>query len=124
MILQELCFCLHVSSQRDVFALEGASVLTIVVVVQSLSLVRLFATLWTVTCQGPPVHGILQARILEGVAISFFRGSSQPRDQTLISYVSRIATWVLYHQHHLRSLKCDQQLGLIFRENYSMPEFT
>ena len=28
------------------------------------------------------VHGILQARILEWVAIPFFRGSSQPRDKT------------------------------------------
>ena len=28
------------------------------------------------------VHGILQARILEWVAFPFFRGSSQPRDQT------------------------------------------
>ena len=31
---------------------------------------------------GSSVHGILQARILEWVAISFSRGSSQPRDQT------------------------------------------
>ena len=31
------------------------------------------------------VHGILQARILECVAISFSRGSSQPRGQTQIS---------------------------------------
>ena len=30
------------------------------------------------------VHGIFQARILEWVAISKSRGSSQPRDQTLI----------------------------------------
>ena len=37
------------------------------------------------------VHGILQARILEWVAISFSRGSPQPRDQTCISYVSCIA---------------------------------
>ena len=28
------------------------------------------------------VHGILQARTLEGVAFPFSRGSSQPRDQT------------------------------------------
>ena len=34
---------------------------------------------------GSSVHGILQARILEWVAISFSRGSSQPRDQTQIS---------------------------------------
>ena len=32
---------------------------------------------------GSSVHGILQARILEWVAISFSRGSSQPRDRTL-----------------------------------------
>ena len=40
---------------------------------------------------GSSVHGILQARILEWVAIPFSRGSSQPRDQTLISYVSSLA---------------------------------
>ena len=34
---------------------------------------------------GFSVHGILQARVLEWVAISFSRGSSQPRDQTQIS---------------------------------------
>ena len=34
---------------------------------------------------GSSVHGILQARILEWVAISFFRGSFQHRDQTLVS---------------------------------------
>ena len=34
------------------------------------------------------VHGILQTRILERVAVLFSRGSSQPRDQT---HVSRIA---------------------------------
>ena len=33
------------------------------------------------------VHGISQARILEWVAISFFRGSSWLRDQTHISYI-------------------------------------
>ena len=31
------------------------------------------------------VHGILQARIPEWVAVSFSRGSSQPRDQTQVS---------------------------------------
>ena len=34
---------------------------------------------------GSPVHEIFQARILEWVAISFARGSSQPRDQTRVS---------------------------------------
>ena len=36
---------------------------------------------------GSSVHGILQARILEWVAIPFSRGSSQPRDQTWISRI-------------------------------------
>ena len=35
--------------------------------------------------QGSSVHGISQARILEWVATSFFRRSSQPRDRTCIS---------------------------------------
>ena len=33
------------------------------------------------SCPGPSVHGMLQARILEWVAIPFSMGSSQPRDQ-------------------------------------------
>ena len=37
---------------------------------------------------GSSVHGIFLARILEWVAISSSRGSSQPRDWTCISYVS------------------------------------
>ena len=34
------------------------------------------------------LHGILQARILEWVAFPFSRGSSQPRDQILVSYIA------------------------------------
>ena len=34
------------------------------------------------------VHGILQARILEWVAISFSRGSSRPRDRTQVSRIA------------------------------------
>ena len=63
-------------------------------------------TPWTVALQAPlsvefsrqeklqrddkenSVHGILQARILEGVAISFSRGSSQHRDQTQVSRIT------------------------------------
>ena len=35
--------------------------------------------------QGSSVHGIFQARILEGVTISFSRESSWPRDGTRVS---------------------------------------
>ena len=34
------------------------------------------------------VHGILQARILEWVAIPFSRGSSQSRDRTQVSHIA------------------------------------
>ena len=37
---------------------------------------------------GSSVHGIFQTRILEWVAISFSRGSSQPRDQTWVSCIA------------------------------------
>ena len=37
---------------------------------------------------GSSVHGIFQARILEWVAIPFFRGSSQPRDRPQVSFIA------------------------------------
>ena len=42
---------------------------------------------------GSSIHGISQARILEWVAISLTRGSSQPRDWTHVSCNGR---WILY----------------------------
>ena len=46
---------------------------------------------------GSSVHGILQARTLEWVAVSSSRGSSRPRDQTHVSYVSCIGRQIRYH---------------------------
>ena len=51
------------------------------------------------------VHGILQARILEWVAIPSSKESFQSRDQTHVSYASCISRLVLYHLHHLGSPK-------------------
>ena len=46
----------------------------------------LFMTPWTIySLPGFSVYGIIQGSILEWVAISFSRRSSQPRDQTLVS---------------------------------------
>ena len=52
-----------------------------------------------VDCSPPvsSVHGILQARILKWIATPSSKGSSQPRDQTCISYVSCTGMWALYH---------------------------
>ena len=44
-----------------------------------------FVTLWTVACQAPLSMGILQARMLEWVAIPLSRGSSWPWDGTRVS---------------------------------------
>ena len=49
------------------------------------------STLWDpVDCSppGPSVLGILQARMLEWIAISFSRGSSRPRDRTQLSCIA------------------------------------
>ena len=46
------------------------------------------ATPWTIAHQALLVHGILQARILEWVAISFSRESSPPRNRTWVSHIA------------------------------------
>ena len=46
-----------------------------------------------------PVHGILQARILEWVVFPFSRGSSQPRSQTQVSCIAgRFFTVYMRHE--------------------------
>ena len=64
---------------------------------------------------GSSVHGISQARLLEGVAMPSSRGSSQPKDRTHASWVSRIAgrffthwaTWeALFHPETHASAFC------------------
>ena len=64
-------------------------------VLSCFSPIRLFVT-DSLDCSpaGSYVHGILQARILKWVTLPSFRGSSQPRDQTHISYVFCIGRWV------------------------------
>ena len=47
---------------------------------------------------GSSLHGIFQARVLEWVAISFSRGSSQPRDSTWIYPHCRQTLYRLSHQ--------------------------
>ena len=60
---------------------------------------------------GSSVREILQSRILEWVAMPFSRGSSRPRDWSCVSYVSRMGRWVLYHYHHLGSLRSINQIS-------------
>ena len=60
----------------------------VVVVVQLLSLIQLFCNPMDCSPPGSSIHGISQARILKWVTILFSRGSSQPRDQTHISWIT------------------------------------
>ena len=66
------------------------------IVVQSLNYVQLQLFCNPLDCSPPGsfIHGIFQARILEWVAISFFKGSSPPTDWTPASCIGR---QILYH---------------------------
>ena len=52
------------------------------------SRVQRFVTPWTVAHPASLSMGFSQVSILEWVAISFSRGSSQPRDQTQVSCIA------------------------------------
>ena len=52
---------------------------------------------------GSSTHGILQARILEWVAVPNFRKSSRPRDRTRVSCIGK---QILYHSRHLGRGMC------------------
>ena len=64
------------------------------------------------------VHGILQARILEWVAIPCSRGSSWLRDQTQISCIGR---QILYHLNHQGSPRRNltYKIGQTHKKHYS-----
>ena len=55
---------------------------------------------------GSSVHGILQGRMLEWVAMPSSNGSSQPRDWTCISYVCCICRQVIYHYGNQFQYSC------------------
>ena len=54
---------------------------------------------------GFSIHGILQGRILEWVAIPFFRGSSWPRDQIQVSWIAGRFFYHLSHQGSFNLLR-------------------
>ena len=60
-------------------------------------------TLWDCSPPGSSVHGILQSRILEWVAMPPSRGSSWLGDRNRSSCISCIVKQVIYHWHHLGS---------------------
>ena len=59
---------------------------------------------------GSSVHGILQARVPEWVAISFSRGSSWPRDQTWVSCIAR-GFFTIWAKGHLQKPTANSTLN-------------
>ena len=57
---------------------------------------------------GPSVHGILQARMLEWVAIPFSRGSSWPRDRTWVFCIAGrfLTVWAHMYMYVYRHALC------------------
>ena len=62
------------------------------------------------------VHGIFQARTLEWVAVSFSKGSSQPRDQTQVSRIAGgfLSSWATREAHGSKIISWIDWLFLIF----------
>ena len=63
---------------------------------------------------GSSVHDILQARILELMVVPFSRGSSQPRDQILISHITgRFFTfWATREDYLGKKLRVNKYLNI------------
>ena len=65
---------------------------------KSLQFCSPFCDLMNGSLPGSSVHGILQARIVEWIAMLSSKESSQPRDQTHISYISCMNRQILYEE--------------------------
>ena len=81
----------------NVLELSGYSCITLCCCAKSLQSCSTLCDPMDCSPPGSSVHGILQARILEWVAMPSSRGSSWPRNWTCTSYVSSISRQVLYH---------------------------
>ena len=72
------------------------------------------------TLSGPvgyTVHGILQARILEWVAVPFSRGSSQPRDRTQVSCFG--GRFFISADIYRENLKCSMRQLVTYKNSLS-----
>ena len=93
--------------------------------VQSLSRVQLFVTPWTVPHQVPPSMGILQARILEWIAMPFSRGRRHRCISSVqfssVQSLSRVQLfvipWTTAHQASLSSTNSRSSLKLMSIES-------
>ena len=73
---------------------------------------------------GSSVNGILQATILQWVAVPFFRGSSWPRDQTQVSSIAGrfFTVWATREVQRQRNQRSNCQHPLDNRKSRKIPE--
>ena len=90
LLIDQLYECLP-ALNTSIFHLNCTNFITFLLIIyhNSVSHSVVSDSLWPMDCRPPgsSAHGILQAKILEWVAIPFSRGSSRPRDQTQISRI-------------------------------------
>ena len=99
---QEIMKCASMEKEPGEVALHVLHVLSLILVVLCCALLSCSGCLTLgdpMDCgpTGSSVHGIIQARMPEWVAVSFPRGSSQPRDQTHVPCIFHIGRQILYH---------------------------
>ena len=82
-----------------------------------LSHVWLFITPMDCSLPGSSAHRILQARILEWVAIPFSRGSSWPRDRSQVSYIAgRLFTIWTIREAHISLYICPNSENILYQD--------
>ena len=81
--------------QRTVIIADISPLILMITIIHTLKLkvmllshVQLFCDPMDCSLPGSSVHGLFQARVLGSLAISFSRGSSRPRDWTLLSHIA------------------------------------
>ena len=93
MCLDMVCFLLGVPWASWIFYHERFCAMLLL---RRFSRVQLFVTLWAVACQIPVSMGFSRRQSWSGCPS---RRSSQPRDWTLVFYISCLGRLVLYHSH-------------------------
>ena len=95
-----ICVCARMHFYRYSYRIYAHMCVCVYVCVLHAKLLQSCPTLCNPMDCSPPASSvcrILHVRILELVAVPFSRGSSRPRDQTCISYISCTGRQVLYH---------------------------
>ena len=130
MITSRSIYCIHVAANCIISSFLWLSNITLCAYIcgsLSLKYIYLFificlvvldsVTPWTIVSYGSSVHGILQAILLERVAIPFSRGSFWPRDKTLVSCIEGrfFTVWATREAPCIYMYECEHECVCIFK---------